>query len=212
MSQGRNPSACSSPGSARGLDFGDLPVPRLIVLKLEPARPPDFDALCAAACAQKFAGATLDDHRLWVSPALDHGQHHHRRRRSSLVVLVLVAAGLSRSSSPPAAPWPATARSSRCCISSAPTTLHRPASSSAASSGSACSGGARRRAALALAPDHCSRLRALGPGGRAPPATRSRPCSAPSASAGRAMPASCSRHRARRGRRRHAASCSRLTV
>ena len=115
-----NPSGCWSPGSAPGLDFGDLPVPRLIVLKLAGGARPISTRL-RKGLAERCPAPSLDDHGLWLS------------RLSTMantvvcVGVVLVGAGArrdrrSRSPSRPAAPWPATARSWRCCISSAPTT------------------------------------------------------------------------------------------
>jgi cell division transport system permease protein len=50
-------------GSSPALDA--LPVPRLIVLRVESGRRPDLTALRAALSA-KIAGVTLDDHRGWI--------------------------------------------------------------------------------------------------------------------------------------------------
>jgi cell division transport system permease protein len=47
-----------------GLDLADIPVPRLIVLKV--AGVPDFTILRQQLAAE-VVGATLDDHRLWIS-------------------------------------------------------------------------------------------------------------------------------------------------
>lgn len=47
------------------LDLGELPVPRLIVLRLDPGRAPDLAALRAALRAAAPT-ATLDDHRFWL--------------------------------------------------------------------------------------------------------------------------------------------------
>lgn len=52
------------PWLGTGLNFDELPVPRIIVLKTDPAVPPDFAALRAAL--GEIRGATLDDHRMWV--------------------------------------------------------------------------------------------------------------------------------------------------
>ena len=48
-----------------GLSLDDLPIPRLIVVKLASGVLPDFEALRRALAAQ-VAGATLDDHRRWI--------------------------------------------------------------------------------------------------------------------------------------------------
>jgi cell division transport system permease protein len=48
-----------------GLSLDDLPIPRLIVVKLASGMLPDFGALRRALAAQ-VAGATLDDHRRWI--------------------------------------------------------------------------------------------------------------------------------------------------
>ena len=50
-----SPSGCSSPGSEPGLDFGDLPVPRLIVLKLARRREAGFRAACARRLRERGA-------------------------------------------------------------------------------------------------------------------------------------------------------------
>ena len=50
-------------GSSLALDA--LPVPRIIVLRVEPGRRPDLAAL-RAALAAKVAGVSVDDHRAWV--------------------------------------------------------------------------------------------------------------------------------------------------
>ena len=51
-------------GAGAALDLGDLPLPRLIVVKLRPGVPFDQGALRAALDAS-VPGATLDDHRAW---------------------------------------------------------------------------------------------------------------------------------------------------
>jgi cell division transport system permease protein len=54
------------PWLGRGLDLRDLPVPRLIVLKLDPGRAPDLAGL-ASRLAEQMPGATVDDHGAWVA-------------------------------------------------------------------------------------------------------------------------------------------------
>lgn len=52
------------PWLGAGLDLGELPVPRLITLKLDPVVPPDLQAL-AGRLANEVPGVALDDHRAW---------------------------------------------------------------------------------------------------------------------------------------------------
>jgi len=54
------------PWLGSGLDLSELPVPRLIVLKLAQGADLDLNAF-KQALAEKVTGATLDDHRLWLS-------------------------------------------------------------------------------------------------------------------------------------------------
>lgn len=53
------------PWLGRDLDLSDLPIPRLVVLKLDPARQPDLAGL--AERLGGIAGASLDDHAAWLS-------------------------------------------------------------------------------------------------------------------------------------------------
>ncbi len=53
------------PWLGAGLALGDLPVPRVIVLKLDGAQPLDADGL-RSALARDVATASLDDHRGWI--------------------------------------------------------------------------------------------------------------------------------------------------
>jgi cell division transport system permease protein len=53
------------PWLGAGLDLDELPVPRLVVITLDPDTPPDFEALRAALGAH-LPTASLDDHRTWV--------------------------------------------------------------------------------------------------------------------------------------------------
>jgi cell division transport system permease protein len=53
------------PWIGTGLAIDDLPVPRIIMVRLQSGIQPDVGAL-RAALAQQVAGATLDDHRGWV--------------------------------------------------------------------------------------------------------------------------------------------------
>lgn len=53
------------PWLGSGLDLAELPVPRLVIVTIDPASPPDFAAMRAALAAE-VPQATLDDHRTWV--------------------------------------------------------------------------------------------------------------------------------------------------
>jgi cell division transport system permease protein len=53
------------PWLGSGLVLEELPVPRLIVVRVAADEPPDLPAL-AKALAEQVPGATLDDHRVWV--------------------------------------------------------------------------------------------------------------------------------------------------
>jgi len=81
------------PWLGTGLDFNDLPVPRLIVLKLAGNARPDFGPL-RQALKEQVPGATLDDHALWVS-RLSTMANTIIGIGIALVALVLVAAGLA---------------------------------------------------------------------------------------------------------------------
>ncbi len=53
------------PWLGTGLDLKELPVPRMVVLKLEPGSQLDLTKL-RGALAQNIPGANLDDHRQWI--------------------------------------------------------------------------------------------------------------------------------------------------
>ena len=53
------------PWLGSGLDIDELPVPRLVVITIDEAHPPDFLAM-RETLAQKIPQASLDDHRTWV--------------------------------------------------------------------------------------------------------------------------------------------------
>lgn len=57
--------ALLTPWLGSGLDLSELPVPRLIVVKLDPKAALDVDAL-RKAVLNKVPNATIDDHRLWL--------------------------------------------------------------------------------------------------------------------------------------------------
>jgi cell division transport system permease protein len=54
------------PWLGEGLDLDELPVPRLILVSIDEANPPDFAAL-RSAITIAVPQASLDDHRAWVS-------------------------------------------------------------------------------------------------------------------------------------------------
>jgi cell division transport system permease protein len=81
------------PWLGTGLDFGDLPVPRLVVIKLQEGEKPDLGPLREALGAQ-VPGATLDDHALWAS-RLSTMANTIVAVGVILVSLVLAAAGLA---------------------------------------------------------------------------------------------------------------------
>lgn len=53
------------PWLGSGLNIDELPVPRLIVITIDPFNPPDFAAL-RAGLTRQTPSASLDDHRTWV--------------------------------------------------------------------------------------------------------------------------------------------------
>jgi cell division transport system permease protein len=53
------------PWLGKGFDIDELPVPRLVVVTIDPASPPDFESM-RAMLAPEVPNATLDDHRTWV--------------------------------------------------------------------------------------------------------------------------------------------------
>ena len=53
------------PWLGTGFDINELPVPRLVIVTIDPANPPDFAALRQAVIGE-VPQATLDDHRTWV--------------------------------------------------------------------------------------------------------------------------------------------------
>lgn len=80
------------PWLGAGLDLGELPVPRLIVVRLEPGAEPDFSGLRAALA--EIPGASLDDHAQWIA-RLSAMANTVVAIGVALVVLVLAAAGLA---------------------------------------------------------------------------------------------------------------------
>ncbi len=53
------------PWLGSGLDIDELPVPRLVIVTIDQASPPDFTAMRTALTA-KLPSLSLDDHRTWV--------------------------------------------------------------------------------------------------------------------------------------------------
>jgi cell division transport system permease protein len=58
------------PWLGNGLNLDELPIPRMIVVKLWSGAPPDFDALRQTLAAQ-VPSAILDDHRRWIDRMRD---------------------------------------------------------------------------------------------------------------------------------------------
>jgi cell division transport system permease protein len=81
------------PWLGTGLNFTDLPVPRLIVIKLAEGARPDFTEL-RRGLREGVPGATLDDHALWLS-RLTTMANTIVGVGIALVFLVLAAAGLA---------------------------------------------------------------------------------------------------------------------
>jgi cell division transport system permease protein len=54
------------PWLGSGLDIDELPVPRLVIVTLDQASPPDFAAMRQLLQAE-VPGVSLDDHRTWVN-------------------------------------------------------------------------------------------------------------------------------------------------
>ncbi|WP_255608646.1 ABC transporter permease [Methylosinus sp. Sm6] len=85
--------ALLAPWLGQGLDFAELPAPRMIVLKLVEGKRPDLAQL-RRELAEQLPNAALDDHRLWVERL---GQMAGAAVvvASLIFVLIVVAAGLT---------------------------------------------------------------------------------------------------------------------
>jgi cell division transport system permease protein len=81
------------PWLGAGLNFSDLPVPRIIVIKLADGARPDFASL-RQALKDQVPGASLDDHAQWLS-RLSTMANTIIGVGLGLVILVLAAAGLA---------------------------------------------------------------------------------------------------------------------
>src|SRR5262249_53710360 len=81
------------PWLGTGLTFDDLPVPRLIVVRIAPDAAPDLGQLAKAIAAQ-VPSATVDDHRGWIDRMRGMAQTSVAIGLS-LMVLVLIATVLS---------------------------------------------------------------------------------------------------------------------
>jgi cell division transport system permease protein len=53
------------PWLGTGFSIDELPVPRLVIVTIDPSSPPDFASM-RTALSQEVPSATLDDHRTWV--------------------------------------------------------------------------------------------------------------------------------------------------
>ena len=67
------------PWLGSGLSLDELPVPRLIVVKIAPDATPDIAQL-RRMLAEQVPGAALDDHRGWIDRMRSDGRHGRRRR------------------------------------------------------------------------------------------------------------------------------------
>jgi cell division transport system permease protein len=81
------------PWLGKGLELSELPVPRLIVLRIDPARPPDV-AMLRPALRAAAPGASVDDHRGWTQ-RLSAMANTIILVGFTLVLLVFVAAALA---------------------------------------------------------------------------------------------------------------------
>jgi cell division transport system permease protein len=81
------------PWLGSGLDLAEIPIPHLIVLKLDPATQVDIDALKQSLAAE-VPSASLDDHALWVARLSTMAQAVVGIA-VAIVVLVFVATGLA---------------------------------------------------------------------------------------------------------------------
>ena len=80
------------PWLGSGLDLGDLPVPRLVILKLDAGHGPDSDELRRRLA--EVPSATLDDHGLWLA-RLSTMARAVVGAAVAIVILVFVATGLA---------------------------------------------------------------------------------------------------------------------
>jgi cell division transport system permease protein len=85
--------ALLAPWLGKGLDFSELPAPRMIVVKLDDGRRADLEAL-RRALARDAPSAALDDHRLWVE-RLGQMAHTVVAVAALVFVLIVVAMGLA---------------------------------------------------------------------------------------------------------------------
>lgn len=81
------------PWLGKGVDLNALPVPRLVIVTIDPVNPPDFAEMRAALDAQGL-GARLDDHRTWVDRLVGMA---HSTVITGLAVLALMLAATALS-------------------------------------------------------------------------------------------------------------------
>jgi cell division transport system permease protein len=77
------------PWLGSGLTLNDLPIPRMIVVKLDPDITPDFTSL-RAALAARVPSASLDDHRGWIDRMRDMADTAIAAGIAILVLVVVV--------------------------------------------------------------------------------------------------------------------------
>ncbi len=78
------------PWLGTGLNLEDLPVPRLIVITIDEANPPDFEAM-RALLKVEVPQAFLDDHRTWVDRLSDQIANTAVLIGSGILILVFTA-------------------------------------------------------------------------------------------------------------------------
>ena len=102
------------PWLGSGLALDDLPMPRLIVVKLSPGARPNFAALRQMLAAQVSA-ASLDDHRRWIESMRTMAETAVEAS-ASLFLRWYLSSPCFRSPSLHAGLWPPIALSSKYCI------------------------------------------------------------------------------------------------
>lgn len=81
------------PWLGTGLQISELPIPRLVILTIQPGSRPDVEAL-RQALRRDVPGASLDDHRLWVG-RLSAMANTMIIAGIAVVLLISIAAGLA---------------------------------------------------------------------------------------------------------------------
>ena len=101
------------PWLGSGLALDDLPIPRVIVLKLAPGPAPDLAGL-RKLLSERVASASLDDHRGFVDRM--RAMANSAVAVGILILILMLAATVLSVTFATGAPWRRTGRSSKCCI------------------------------------------------------------------------------------------------